>query len=734
MRAYNSLYLFRRISNLVFSQNVVLLQRSFCSTSDITNIRNVGIVAHIDAGKTTVSEQMLFVSGASSQVGRVDTGDTIMDFLPQERERGITISSAAISFKWKRNHINLIDTPGHVDFTIEVERSARVLDGAVIVIDAVAGVQAQTRTVWKQISKQNVPSIAFINKMDRDGANFNGALNSMKAKLGANVVPIQLPYIVDDEFCGAIDLISLSKLVWNNEGSSRNPLPPQVTAIASTDPFFAEYLTAKKLMLETLAELDEEFMQLFLDSENVEQINVSTVLEVIRKTCVGGQLIPVLCGAALKGKGVETLLNAVCAFLPSPLDRPPSKAVLCEKNVLTKSQSLEIKCDSTDLCALAFKIVNDRDRGPLVFIRTYSGELVAKQSIRNSTRNKKERVSQVLQISADDFQNLSKIGPGSVACLVGLKDTKTGDTLVLEKSRLHNYVLDGLSIPAPVFSQSIEPECSSKSKDLNHALSMISLEDPSLVVETDRESGQIILRGIGELHLEIVCDKIRRDYNVEITTGKTYVAFRESISPTQDNEWISKSITYNKTMGTKRMFASIDFQISSTGSTTEPTYILPPEIRSCLTADEYTSLIDGFQNAFIRGPLGYPVVGITVKVVNISKDSDTTPGAIRACCAMLVDSILRSADKLLLEPIMNTEIDVPTNFLGGVLSDLSTSRRAQVCDVLNQSQRSVILAEVPLSTMLGYATSIRSLTQGEGNFTMEYLNHRPIGDLSYINI
>ena len=491
----------------------------------ILDTRNVGIIAHIDAGKTTTTEQMLFLCGETNAVGKVDNGDTVMDFLPEERERGITISAAAISFQWKHISVNLIDTPGHVDFTIEVERSSRVLDGSVIIIDAVSGVQAQTNTVWRQTKKQNIPALCFVNKMDRAGADFRRSIESVRSKLGAHAVPIQFPLGEDDLFKGVVDLIGMKKVLWN-----QNSEFALLVDLDSQDPLFEEALTRRTEMIEAIAEVDEPLMEIYLqqtssDSATAPDISISEVLSAIRRACCAGQLLPVLCGASLKGKGIEPLLDCIAALLPSPFDRPDIRLVHSENKDSIKFLSPR----SGELCCMCFKVVYDSKRGPLVYVRVFSGTLNAKQLVLNSSKNHKERINQLLKVSADDLDMISEAGPGSVCCIVGLKHTVTGDTLMETGSQLSKYVLDGLTIPPPVYALSIEPEKSSQQKELEQALNILSIEDPSLQVEISAESGQTLLRGIGELHLEIVCEKLRRQHGIVVTCGRAYVAFRESL-------------------------------------------------------------------------------------------------------------------------------------------------------------------------------------------------------------
>ena len=745
--------------------------------------RNIGIIAHIDAGKTTTSEQMLFLCGETTSVGRVDTGDTVMDFLPQERERGITIQAAAITLSWKSHRINLIDTPGHVDFTIEVERSVRVIDGAVIIVDAVSGVQAQTKTVWRQAQKQSLPAIAFINKMDRDGASFDRTLASIRTKLGANAVALQLPIfspqdptggVGDAAFLGVVDLLTLTRATWNSgsggdahssgQPSSRTPPRAVTSPLSTTDPLYASAVAARRALVERIVETDDVLLDQYLE-KGEESVSVETLLKALRRACIRGQLVPTLCGASLRGKGVEPLLDSVLAFLPSPAERPQIQAV--HRSDKSKPLRELDPLTTRDLCALAFKIVNDEARGPLVFVRTFTGSLTSKLSLLNATRGQRERVNQLLSVTADDLEQLAELGPGNVGCLVGLKHTVTGDTLVLDKGPLKDYVLAGLTVPRPVFSQSVEPEQTSQQAALEAALAVLCMEDPSLQVELDKESGQTLLRGLGELHLEIVRDKLQRQFGISVSTGRAYVAYRESLCcdgpsgaasrPEGGTEIVGggsegksnvpapehlHSYTYDKAVGNRRMFASLTLGIEPLGDAGDPIVIVDRTATMSLTADEKVSLVEAIHGALSRGPRGYPVVGLRVSVVNVQRDADTTPGAVRACCAILIDQVLRSPRKhALLEPLMQVEVEAPAEFVGEVLNDLTVKRRGLVREVFaggaavasaaaqgsssssslaQQPKGSVILAQVPLATMLGYASTLRSATRGEGSFSMEF--------------
>mmetsp|Transcript_429 Transcript_429/g.752 ORF Transcript_429/g.752 Transcript_429/m.752 type:complete len:775 (+) Transcript_429:27-2351(+) len=742
----------------------ILSARTFAQ--EVKKLRNIGVVAHIDAGKTTTSESMLYLCGETKSIGRVDNGDTIMDFMPQERERGITISAAAIPFEWKDYRINLIDTPGHVDFTIEVERSARVLDGSVIIVDAVSGVQAQTKTVWRQVKKQNVPSIAFVNKMDRDGASFDRALQSIKSKLGANVVPIQYPIGAEETFQGVVDLISMRKFTWESSVSSnRTPSAPKVVTLSAPsagasagasglpeeeDPeLFEDAWAMRQVMLEGLAEQDEIFMEQYLEymesaegGEGVEdgQIGSQDILDAIRRSCIEGNVVPALCGASLRGKGVEPLLDSIVAFLPSPLDNPPFKAI----NRKSKA-SKKLTAESPDLCALAFKVTYDHERGPLVFARVFSGKFTPKQTLLNSSKGSRERINQLLQVSADDLETMPQCGPGEICCLVGLKHTRTGDTLVVDQGPLKGYVLDGLTIPAPVFSLAVAPPKTSQQADMEAALEIMCTEDPSLSVELSKESGQTLIRGIGELHLEIVVDRLRRQFKLDVTTGKAYVAYRESLVAL--DEPISTDYVYEREVGVKRLFAGMSFVVELNGSTDPPVITIDPAVQSQMPAEEVSTLQETLDAALSRGPRGYPVVGVNVTVTHFDRDADTTSAAMVSCARRFIRDLLGNEEvQTLMEPLMSLEVEVPEAFMGDVLSDLTVKRRAQIREIsaagIGESnaqsdgtlknaspssaaadQKMVVHAMAPLAGMLGYATSLRSMTQGEGTFSSEYDSH-----------
>ena len=589
------------------------------------------------------------------------------------------------------------------------------MDGVIVVVDAVAGVQAQTRTVWNQVRKRSTPSIAFVNKMDRDGASFERCVQSLRLKLGMNAVPIQIPIGCEDAFDGVIDLLTLSKITWKNR-TARNPEKPIASILNQSDKEFDAAMEARVLLIEAVAEHDDGLMEKYLESP--ESISTADILKALRNACVGDKVVPVLCGASLRGKGIEPLLDSVIAFLPSPVDRSP-------ESLISKKDSKHVKLllpTSNDLCALAFKVTHDDARGPIVFVRLFSGTIDERTVLHNSTKGVKERVNQILAVNADDLEKVQSFASGNVCCLIGLKNTTTGETLVMDKGPLQHFILAGLDLPKAVFSISIEPERSSQQTDLEKALKILTIEDPSLGFEVSNESGQTLLSGIGELHLEIVCDKIRRQFGIEVSTGCAYIAYRETL---EEGTLQQGCYVYDRTYGVKRLFASLGYIITRDEGSSDVVIAVDDSVRKMLHADEYIAVLEGLQAASLRGPLGYPLVGLRVSIVTAERDQDSSPGSFRACSSALVDTVLRSSSHILLEPIMRVEIDLPTRFVGEILSDLTVKRRGLVKEVNSNNvkvERSTVHGTVPLATMLGYASSVRSMTQGEGTFSLEYSN------------
>lgn len=554
-------------------------------------------------------------------------------------------------------------------------------------------------------------------------------MKSLKESLGIAAIAIQLPVLsADGDFAGVVDLISMTSLLWNTpitpNTSARNTPPPA----PSSEPVGVDHslrtvaMAARRVMLEELAEVDERFLDLFLANEaTLDDLSSSEVLHAIKRACLCGAAVPTVCGASLKGKGIQPLLNCIVSFLPSPDERPPVIARLTKTGEL-----ISIASSSDSLAALAFKVSYDPARGPLVYVRVYSGSLEARAIVYNSTRDVRERVGQILRVNADELEPITSLEAGEVGCIVGLKKTLSGDTLVLEGGPLGRFVLDGLSIPKSVFALAIEPERSSQQDDLEQALNILCMEDPSLVVDANKESGQMLIRGLGELHLEIVCDKLRRQFGIAVSTGRAYVAFRETLALEGSEEM---DFEYDKTIGTKRLYAHMTFRVTHAPGKHSPV-LEYKAIANSLSVDEKNSLQEAFDAGTSRGPAGYPVVGFDVEVMSLERNAHTDSGAVRACVAMFLSQLLRGPLKSLLQPMMSVELYVPTKFVGEVLSDLSATRRGIVKEVRNEGVSSVVLGTVPLVTMLGYASSIRSMTQGEGSFSLEYLDHAVVEEMT----
>ena len=554
---------------------------------------------------------------------------------------------------------------------------------------------------------------------DRDGASFQRAMKSIRESLRANPVALQFPILNDTDFLGVVDLVSMQKILWDPMvGSARKASTPTIQELGDKyDPNLSKAAhEARRQLVEVVAEVDEAFMEIFFNYESdLSKIPSDALVAAIKRQTLLGNIVPTLCGASLKGKGIQPLLNGTVHFLPSPADRPPVDARDLKSGTLKK-----IPPTSKDLCALAFKVTYDAIRGILVYVRVYSGSILARQVLRNSTRNVKERVSNLHKVSADDMEPIDAIHAGEVGCIVGLKQTLSGDTLVVDQGPLQSYVMAGLELPKSVFSMAIEPDSSSQQDELEKALHVLCIEDPSLVVETDKEIGQTVLRGIGELHLEIVCDKLRRRFGIEVTTRKAYVAFRESLNLEDVEE--EMSYEYDRNLGSKRLYAGLTYipMRRPDKATPQIDYHL---IAESLSADEKSALEDAFASSVSRGPAGFPAVGFDVKLTSLQRNTHTCPGSIRACVSMLVYSLLKGPKRSLLEPIMSLELYLPSIYVGEVLSDLTSKRRGVVKEVKTEDASTVVTGEVPLATMLGYASSIRSMTQGEGSFTLEYLDH-----------
>ncbi len=666
----------------------------------LEKLRNIGIAAHIDAGKTTTTERILYYTGVTYKIGNVDEGNTEMDWMEQEKERGITITSAATTCFWKDIRINIIDTPGHVDFTIEVERSLRVLDGAVAVFCAVGGVQPQSETVWRQANRYKVPRIAFVNKMDRIGANFENVLKAMKDKLGANAVALQLPYGSEDKFIGIIDLIEMKQILWLGDD-----LGAQFNVLDIAPEYLEKAKKFKEMMIEAVAEHDEDIMAKYLDGT---EITKDELKKSIRKQTISGVLFPVLCGSSFKNKGVQPMLDAVVDYLPSPLDLPPVKGISPDTH---KDDTR--KPDKTEpFSALAFKIATDPYVGRLTYFRVYSGQLNSGSYILNSTRDYKERIGRILLMHANKREEISHVVAGDIAAAVGLKNTTTGDTLCDSDKSI---ILEKMFFPNPVISVAIEPKTKADQEKMGVALSKLAEEDPTFKVRTDEETGQTIIAGMGELHLEIIVDRMFREFKVEANVGKPQVAYRETIRKSVEIE--GKFIRQTGGRGQYgHVWLRLEPQESGKG------FEFENEIVGGTIPREYIPAIQkGIIEALDTGVLaGYPVVDVKVAVYDGSyHDVDSSEIAFKIAASMAFKDGARKANPVLLEPIMKIETVTPEDYMGDIIGDLN-SRRGKIEGMEHQANARLIKGTVPLAEMFGYATDLRSKTQGRGTYTMEF--------------
>ena len=679
---------------------------------DLTNTRNIGIMAHIDAGKTTTSERILFYTGKVHRIGEVHDGAATMDWMEQEQERGITITSAATFTEWTYNdivhQINIIDTPGHVDFTVEVERSLRVLDGAVATFCAVGGVEAQSETVWRQAEKYGVPKIAFINKMDRAGADYFSVYNDIKEKLGANPVPIQIPIGAEEKFKGIIDLVAMKSVVWHDETMgadySVEEIPADMLELAQ------EW---REKLVESVAEQDEALMEKFFEDSN--SITEDELKHVIRKATLSGVIIPMLCGSAFKNKGVQTLLDAVCAYLPNPLD----VASIIGSNPDT-GEEIERKPDVNEpLAALAFKIATDPFVGRLCFIRVYSGKIDAGSYVLNTRTGKKERISRLFQMHSNKQMPRDVIEAGDICAAVGFKDIRTGDTLC---SLDHPIVLESMTFPEPVIGIAIEPKTQKDLDKLTNGLVKLSEEDPTFQVNTDQDSGQTIIRGMGELHLEIIVDRLKREFKVECNQGAPQVSYKEAVT----KEVILREV-FKKQTGGRGKFADISVHIGPVDEGKTGLQFVD-QIKGGTIPREYIPAIEkGFKEAMNNGPLAnYKIENLKVVLVDGSfhpVDSDAL--SFELCARQAFRNAASKAKPILLEPIMKVEVVTPDDYMGDIVSDLNR-RRGHVESMDAKFGARVIKAQVPLSEQFGYVTTLRTLSSGRATSTMEFSHYAEV--------
>ncbi|HEY9436627.1 MAG TPA: elongation factor G [Blastocatellia bacterium] len=669
----------------------------------LSRFRNIGIMAHIDAGKTTTTERVLFYTGISYKIGEVHEGTATMDWMVQEQERGITITSAATTCFWKRNgeeyRINIIDTPGHVDFTIEVERSLRVLDGAVAVFDAVAGVQPQSETVWRQADKYNVPRIAFINKMDRPGADFDHAVDTIRTRLAANPVSIQMPIGAEDRFKGVIDLIDLKSIVWKDETKGAEYAVEGIPADLKE-----QVDAAREKMIEVIANADDEIATKYLEGA---EIGAAEIRAALRRGCIAIKLVPVVCGSAFKNKGVQPLLDAVIDYLPSPMD------IAAVQGVDMKGKEVERKADDKEpFSALVFKIMADKHVGQLSFARIYSGALKAGSYVLNSTRGSKERVGRIMKMHANKREDVDEAYAGEIVAVAGLKQVTTGDTICAES---HPVILEAMEFPAPVISLAIEPKTRPDQEKLGIALGRLAQEDPSFRVTTDRETNQTIISGMGELHLEIIVDRLKREYGVEANVGKPQVAYRETIrKPAKGEE------KYVRQTGGRGQYGHVVLEIAPNAPGTGFEFV--NEIVGGVIPREYIPAVEkGVVEAMEGGILaGYEMVDVKVRLVYGSfHEVDSSELAFKIAGSIAFKTAARAASPALLEPVMKVEVVTPEEYMGSVTGDIN-SRRGRIEGMLSRTGTQIITAMVPLAEMFGYETDLRSMTQGRASSTMHF--------------
>jgi elongation factor G len=699
-------------------------------TTELEDTRNIGIMAHIDAGKTTTTERILFYTCVNYKIGEVHDGAATMDWMQQEQERGITITAAATTCFWKDHRINIIDTPGHVDFTVEVERSLRVLDGAVAVFCGVGGVEPQSETVWRQADKYSVPRVAFVNKMDRMGADFENVVSMIEDRLGARPLPMQLPIGSEDAFSGVVDLIDQKAFIWDDE-----TLGAQFRTSEIPTEMIKDVQLARERLIERLADFDDVVMARYLDGE---EVPVSELRAAIRRTTISLDLVPVFCGSAFKNKGVQPLLDAVLDYLPSPLDVPAvegtrpavnagkstrrakptkaSKARKAEEASGAEGQLLSRSADDSEpFSALVFKVQSDKHAGTLAYLRVYSGTAKAGESLLNASTGKKERASRFLQMHANKRQEIDQIYAGDIVAAIGLKSLVTGQTLCSPKAPI---VFESPVFPDPVIAIAIEPKTAADMDKLGGSLDRLALEDPTFKVSTDSETGQLIISGMGELHLEIIVDRLRSEFGVDANVGRPQVAYRETISATAvgDGEYIKQT-------GGSGEYAVVQLEVApaETGSG----YSFENAIREGAIPGDFISAVEaGCRDAVESGHLGgYPVVDVSIRLIDgAAHDTDSSERAFQIAALMAANEGLRNATPVLLEPIMDVEVVTPEEFRGAIQGDLN-GRRGQINGIEMKGTAQVIQATVPMSEMFGYVSSVRSMTQGRASYTMQFAHY-----------
>jgi elongation factor G len=670
--------------------------------------RNIGIMAHIDAGKTTTTERILYYTGRSYKIGEVHEGTATMDWMVQEQERGITITSAATTCFWRDCRVNIIDTPGHVDFTVEVERSLRVLDGAVAILDAVSGVEPQTETVWRQADKYRVPRIIYVNKMDRVGADYYQCIDMVRSRLGAHPVPLQIPIGREDQYRGLVDLIDEIGLVWTDDDDSLGKEYTKIAVPADMQEQVKEY---REKMIEGLAEVDEHLMEKYVHGEPITPAELKAA---VRKGTITMKLFPVLCGASFKNKGVQALLDAVIDYLPSPLDIPAVQGI----NPETKETEERKADDDAPFAALAFKIMNDQHVGQLVFLRVYSGTLEAGSGVYNSTKDKKERVGRLLRMHANKKEEVEAVAAGDIAAAIGLKLTTTGDTLCDPDRPI---VLESMTFPDPVIAVAIEPKTRADEEKLGTSLSRLALEDPTFRVTSDEETAQTLIHGMGELHLEIIVDRLLREFKVEANVGKPQVAYRETVRKHAEAQG-----RYVRQTGGRGQYGDVYLEVEPNEA--GKGFEFENKIVGGSVPREYIPAVEkGIREALDTGVLaGYPIVDIKVRLTDGSyHEVDSSEMAFKIAASMGFKEACRKAKPVLLEPVMDVEVVTPEEYMGAIVGDLN-SRRGRIASMEARGSSQVIRASVPLGQMFGYATEMRSMTQGRATYTMQFARYEEV--------
>lgn len=676
---------------------------------DLVYTRNIGIMAHIDAGKTTTTERILYYTGKSHKIGEVHEGNTVMDWMEQEQERGITITAAATTTSWKNHRINIIDTPGHVDFTIEVERSLRVLDGAVAVFDAVNGVESQTETVWRQADKYKVPRICFINKMDRVGADFNMSVQTIIDRLGAKPLPIHVPIGAEDNFRGMIDILTGKALVWPQDAS----LGANYETRNIEGDLQVEFQAAREKLIETLIDFDESLADKYLSGGDISETELKAA---IRKATIELKVMPVLCGSAFKNKGVQPLLDAVLDYLPNPLERGEVKGLS------VKNPDKEVVCKTAfdePPVALAFKLASDSFAGSLCFVRVYTGTIKSGDQLYNPREDKKERVQKIVKMHANSRSEVNELKAGDIGAIVGLKFTVTGDTLCTNRNEV---VLESINFPDPVISIVVEAKSTADQSKMVDGLNKLVREDPSSLLKTDPDTGQLLLSGMGELHLEILVDRLFREFGVKINTGSPQVTYREAVTGSARSRK-----HFERDVSGEKQFGEVEVEVGPLAS--QDTKVEQAAFGAQTPKDFIKGATEGAAESLNSGMLaGFSYISTFVKVLDVKVDAENGhPAAYKIAAAQAVREALTAANSILMEPIFMVEVVVPEEFLGSVIGDIN-SRRGRISITNARGHLQVISAEVPLAELFGYATAIRSLTQGRGTFSMKFHQYQPTGD------